>query len=319
MPQKTPNEMPGEAPRETPSEAPVETPSERPLRGAPPVALAHTELHRLASTHVGRELEIRVALPVGGAMGPPSGPFGALYVLDGDLYFGTVLETTRLMHQLFGELPPLLVVGIACGTDDPLLQGELRARDFTFSDRSGLGDMGSYGPPGREPALPEGERLGGADPFLDFLTRELQPFIAERYDVSGRDATLLGSSLGGLFTLYALLTRPAAFSGYIAVSPALWWDNGALFELEQRRAAAARDLDARVFLAVGELEEDARVPGLVRFGLVSNTRDMADRLAGRGYPSLRVTSHVFPDEGHTSVVAPAFVRGIRALHGRRQR
>jgi predicted alpha/beta superfamily hydrolase len=39
---------------------------------------------------------------------------------------------------------------------------------------------------------------------------------------------LVGHSLGGLFAVYALMTRPDVFQGYIAISPALWWDDQSL-------------------------------------------------------------------------------------------
>jgi len=98
------------------------------------------------------------------------GPRKVLYVLDADLFFGTAVETARLAHQLYGELPPLLVVGIAYG-EEPGVQGQLRTRDFTPSADPGFDRMtASF--PGFEPLLPEGERKGGAERFLDFLHEE---------------------------------------------------------------------------------------------------------------------------------------------------
>lgn len=283
-----------------------------------PVTIPATELHTFASERVGRDLEVRVARPVGSWMGPPKGPFAVVYVPDADLFFGTVVEGTRLMHQLFGELPPLLVVGIGYPTGDPVVQAELRARDFTFSSDSGPGGApGSFGVPGREPTLPEGERLGGADAFLGFLVDELRPWLGERFDVADRGSTLVGSSLGGLFAVHALLARPGAFDGYVAVSPALWWERGRLFDVESALAERSTDLPARVFLAAGELEENPHVPGLAEFRLIGNARRMAERLSSRGYPSLEARFELFPGETHTSVVPVAFTHGLRWLHGGR--
>jgi ferri-bacillibactin esterase len=282
------------------------------------VTIPRTEQHVVRSSHVGRDLEVRVALPMATWRGAPTDPFAAVYLPDADLFFGTVVETTRLMHQLFGELPPLLVVGVGYPAADAVMQAELRSRDFTFSSDPGLGGPpASFGPSGREPALPEGERLGGADAFLAFLVDELRPWLREHFEVADRGATLMGSSLGGLFAVYALLTRPGAFDGYVAVSPALWWDHGELFNVESQLAERLEDLAAGVFLAAGELEENARIPGLAEFRLIGNARLMAERLKGRGYPSLDVTFQLFPDESHTSVVPVAFTRALRWLHGRR--
>lgn len=65
-------------------------------------------------------------------------------------------------------------------------------------------------------------------------------------------STLFGSSLGGLFTLYALLERPEAFNAYIAVSPAIWWDRAILLRLETEVAPSRADLAAAVSCCRGQ-------------------------------------------------------------------
>lgn len=273
------------------------------------VCLPRTERHVLRSRAVDRDFEIRVGHPVAGFRPLPSGPLTVLVVLDGDLYFGTALEMTRLMYQLYGELPPVLVVGVGYGGEDVRRQGDLRTRDLTpWPDASYEAMAG--GVAGWEPTLPEGERMAGADRFLTFLRDELRPWLTELVPEAG-DTILFGSSLGGLFACWTLLTAPDSFAGYLAVSPALWWNDGGLFEVEEE-AANARSEAARVFLAAGALEEDPTMPWSQRFRLVSNTREMGARL-GRRSADGAVTTVVLPDETHTSVVAPALTRGLRAL------
>ena len=282
---------------------------------APPVALSHTEDHVLRSEHLGREMHLWIGRPVAG-FAPSGGPPALLWVLDGDLFFGTAVETTRLMHQLYGELRPILVVGLAYGTGDPRVQGELRGRDFTPTSDAAYEEMGARLSPDREPLLPAGERTGGARPFLRFLMQEARPYVEERFEIESGRGTLFGSSLGGLFAVWALLTEPSAFQNVIAVSPALWWDDGAVLELEEELARSRDDLAAGLFLAVGALEEPEDLPFLSRFRLVSNVRLLAERLASRGYPSLDVRSAVLEAETHTSVVGAGLTRGLRAfLHG----
>ncbi|NIP57913.1 MAG: hypothetical protein GWM92_06625, partial [Gemmatimonadetes bacterium] len=254
----------------------------------PPVTIPHTHLHPLRSEHVDADFELWIAEPRRLWAGTPVGPRGALYVTDANLFFGTAVEMTRIMNQLFGELPPLLVVGIAYPTDDPRISAELRNRDFTPSEERGFEEIAGAMQPDREPVLPEGERMGGADAFLDFLVKEVRPLVEERHDVAPGRSVLFGSSLGGLFTVYALLSRPRAFDHYIAVSPALWWDDEVLFDLGAELSDGADDVSARVFLGVGGLEEDDRLPFLARFKAVTNVRAMGERLRSRGYPSLTV-------------------------------
>jgi len=282
---------------------------------SPPVTIAHSRRHSIHSEHVDADFELWIAEPQRLWAGTPGGPPGVLYVTDANLFFGTAVEMTRIMNQLFGELPPLLVVGIAYPTDDPRVSAELRNRDFTPSEERGFEEMAGAMGPDREPLLPEGERMGGADAFLDFLEKEVRPLVEERHDVAPGRSILFGSSLGGLFAVYTLLTRPGAFDHYIAVSPALWWDDEVLFELEAELAERADDVSARIFLGVGGLEEDERLPFLARFKAVTNVRALAERLRGRGYPSLVVEERVFEEETHTTVMPVALTRGLRALLG----
>lgn len=280
------------------------------------VELRDTDTYRVRSRLADAQYEIRVARPLPGMMSDPGEAPGLLYVTDGDLFFGTATEVTRLMHQLFGELPPLLVVGIGYGTNDTRVQGETRNRDLTPTEDPSFEEMGRRMSPGWEPLLPEGRRMGRAGPFLDFIDQELDPFLRSRYDVADEAGTLFGSSLGGLFTTWTLLTRPTSFGRYVIVSPALWWDGETLFDLEKAVAGEREDLSARVHITVGEGEEGQGIPGLDRWKLVTNARRMAEALEGRRFPSLRVTFEVLSGESHTSAASVGMTRGLRAVFER---
>ena len=218
-----------------------------------------------------------------------------LYVLDGDFFFGLATDMTRLMYRLFGELPPILVVGIGYGTVDGALVNDQRNRDFTPT------------------ADARAALSGGASRFLDFLCDELKPLIAERYPPATGPSTLFDSSMGGLFATFATLERPGSFERYIIASPALWWDDHVLVRTASQRPLSRGDARARVFMAVGALEEGAGIPQVDGFRLVSNARDLAQRLQMRSAPGLEVWMHVFADETHTSVVPAALTRGLRTL------
>jgi hypothetical protein len=279
------------------------------------VTLARSEVHELTSRHAEADYQLWVAVPTLNPRMPPRDTYPVLYVTDADLWFCTAAEMTRLMHILYAVLPPLLVVGIAYGTEDPMLQGEIRNRDLTPTADPRFEEMGRQFNPAWEPALPEGRRTGRAPEFLAFLEDEVKPFIAGRYPVEGNGA-LFGCSLGGLFTLYALLTKPGSFDHYIAGSPAIWWDNAVLFDLEESMATATKDVAASLFMGVGSLEEGGGITSQDPFKFVTNVREMASRLEGRKYPSLKVEAHIFDDEGHTSVPPVVLTRGLRAAFKR---
>ena len=69
---------------------------------------------------------------------------------------------------------------------------------------------------------------------------------------------LHGFSLGGLFSAYALMTRPEAFEVFSVISPALWWND---FDVLKRRPEFVQRLAKtgarpRVLVGVGALEQE---------------------------------------------------------------
>ena len=152
---------------------------------------------------------------------------------------------------------------------------------------------------------------GGADAFLRFIEDELTPFLAERLPIDPDDRTLVGVSLGGFFALHVLLSRPGAFRGCVAVSPALFWGEGHVFRLEAELAARATDLPASVFLAAGGLEEahDARN------ALVTNVYRLDSVLRSRRWPGLDLAMKVFEGENHMTAPSGAVIRGLGHVFG----
>jgi predicted alpha/beta superfamily hydrolase len=68
---------------------------------------------------------------------------------------------------------------------------------------------------------------GGADDYLAFLVEDLKPGIDARYRTLPDRAhtAIVGSSLGGLFSVYAGAARADVFGLVGALSPSTWWDN----------------------------------------------------------------------------------------------
>ena len=62
--------------------------------------------------------------------------------------------------------------------------------------------------------------------FLDFLTDNLMPFLAEQYPLDPSETLLFGHSQGGVFTHYAACSSDRyenqPFAGYVIGSPAFW-------------------------------------------------------------------------------------------------
>jgi enterochelin esterase-like enzyme len=72
----------------------------------------------------------------------------------------------------------------------------------------------------RDMPVPQSYGKGGEENFLTFLADELIPEVKRRYrTVELR--ILLGHSQGGLFAIYALANKPAAFQWYLAMDAPL--------------------------------------------------------------------------------------------------
>lgn len=65
---------------------------------------------------------------------------------------------------------------------------------------------------------------GGGENFLQFLVKELQPFVNNNYKTNDSNI-LIGGSASGLFTLNAMLTEPDKFTTYISISPVVGYCN----------------------------------------------------------------------------------------------
>lgn len=273
----------------------------------PLVTIPNTEAHLLKSRHTGREYRVSIALPESYAADPQKA-YPALYLVDANLVFGTCINTARLMAMSF-EVPELIIVGIDNPVDSLLASTRLRNRDLTPVHDAHIEQI---------MAMTTGDEAdaatGGAAGYLEFIREEVLPFVDERFRTEPGDRAYFGDSLGGLFGYYVLFHKPDTFQRYILGSPSLWYGEEISFAYEESYAQQHADLPARIFTAVGGLEERPDVPAMLPFKMVSNTTGMADKLRARGYPGLTITHHIFEGETHGSVPASILSRGLRTVY-----
>lgn len=184
------------------------------------------EGHMLQSAVLGEAREVNVWLPPDYAEGERR--YNVLYVIDGGLDQDFVhIAGLGQLGALSWTYEPLIIVGVRTNA---------RQHELT--------------PPVRDPRyVQEFPTAGGAADFRRFLETEVIPYIETRYRAGGRRA-LVGESLAGLFVVDTLLTQPAPFNDYIAVSPSLWWDDRALARNAAAFASAHDYQGRRLFLAI---------------------------------------------------------------------
>jgi len=128
------------------------------------------------------------------------------------------------------------------------------------------------------PAADSARGGGRAADYARFLIEELKPFVDARYRTApGPGSTgAVGSSLGGIVSLYLGLAHPDVFGLVGCVSPAAWWAGRDIV----RRAAAGRVPAGRIWVDIGTREgRGGAGPG----SAVADARALRDALVARGH------------------------------------
>ena len=249
----------------------------------PNVEILGTQLRKIQSAIVGQDFDVLINLPRN--YRDTTRAFPVIYLLDAQWDF-------PLLNAIFGEqyydgfVPEIVTVGIAWGGRNPNYDS-LRGRDLTPT------------------TIKQVPQSGNAARFLDFIKKELIPFIDTNYRTVKNDRTLMGSSLGGLFTLYAMFHETGIFSRYVLTSPSLGWDNGIVYTYEKNYADKNSRLPIRLFMAVGELE-----------GGVAGFQKFVDRLKTRNYGGFDIQTRVLEGTGHSGSKAEGYSRGLQAVYAR---
>lgn len=252
------------------------------------VSLPRTSVRQMTARANGIEYRLYVSLPRGYETSKDRYP--VIYLLDSDYSFAIAHNVVEHLADR-GDLHWAIVVGIAY--DGPPQYRIHRTRDYTPTRSMDLAGVPSH-------QQPYQKYTGGGPKFRDFLRGELVPLIDRAYRTTS-ERVLVGHSYGGLFAAWMLLTAPDTFTGYVAISPSLWYDRRLAFRLR-----ASERMSGRAYFAAGAMENPI---------MGNDVRELAGRL--RKTSTVAVRSEVMEGETHNSVFPGAFSRGIRwVLKGR---
>ena len=270
------------------------------LSPARPMVVDRVEVRQLTSRVNGVDYELHISLPHGYEATDRRYP--VVYTLDAGYSFLIARNITDHLAER-GHQDEIIVVSIAYEGAEPGRSDDYRAhrtRDYTPTHSA----TGGYGPRFQEAS-------GGGPRFLQVLETEIIPAVDRSYRTVPGRRILVGHSYGGLFTLWTMLTRPELFSGWIAVSPSIWYDDHHLLAVEEAYAEHHEELPGRAYLCVGSRERNSRID------MVRDLETLAGRLEHRGYQGLALDSRVMPDETHNSVFPGCLSNGLRfVLEGR---
>lgn len=100
-------------------------------------------------------------------------------------------------------------------------------------------------------------KYGGGDAhnYLDFIVKTLKPEIDSKYrtKTDAKNTGIIGSSLGGLVSYYAILKYPEVFGKAGIFSPAFWFNRKEIIEL----TTIVPSLKTKIYFLCGDNEGDA--------------------------------------------------------------
>ena len=208
--------------------------------------------------------------------------FDVLYVLDGE--WNTSLAEKVYEFLEYGKFIPtnLIIVSVPNYYKNGL---NMRDRDFTPTSTGNS----------------EGTKYGGAGNFLLFLKEELIPFINSKYPTKIENNILYGTSLGGLFAIYAYLYEPTLFKSYLTVEPSLWWDKEFINKIASEKLESKDGI--RNTLWIGSRDGRAQVEmGISSFDSLLTLRAPED---------LKWKVEGYPNETHFSAIWKGIYDGLK--------
>jgi predicted alpha/beta superfamily hydrolase len=221
---------------------------------------AHRQIH---STALGNRRDVLVWLPPG-YDSDSQRRYPVLYMLDGQNVFNEATSfkgdewqadetATRLVKQ--GLIEPLIIVAV-------------------------------YHTPNRDiehTPLFEAPEKSRVDDFLRFLTNQIKPLIDKEYRtrIEPESNVLVGSSYGGLFSLYAACHAKAHFGGYAVISPSFQIEKGRIVE---HVAQHVPDSKTRLWVELSAGSGLERIRSLSS-GQLATARRLRDSLNTAGFAS----------------------------------
>ena len=171
--------------------------------------------------------------------------YPVVYLLDAEFSFNSFVTMVDLLSGSFGYqngIPELIVIGIR-NTD--------RTKDLTPTKSSLLHPKNE-----NQLLFPTS---GGGRNFLQFIKKELKPYVKENFRAEDY-AILVGHSFGGLFAIDVFLNDPESFDAYVAQDPSLWWEGGQMIKHTKEKLMEDRIYDKKIFVSQADTAKRSITP-----------------------------------------------------------
>ncbi len=248
-------------------------------------------IETIQSKILGEARTLNIYLPPGYGKNDTS-HYPVVYLLDGSADEDFIHTVGLFQYAAFdwvGWVKPSIIVGIA---------NTNRKRDFTFPSTR----------PSDQKLIPGS---GGSVRFIQFLEKELLPFVQQHFRSSG--STLIGESLGALLATEVLFEKPTLFDRYILISPSLWWDDGSLLRRPLPPTPDGLEAPIEVYVGVGK---EGLTPGEPPHVQEVDANLLAEKLKRANPAFLRVWFDYLPSETHATIGYQAALNALRFFAGK---
>ncbi|CAI2769249.1 alpha/beta hydrolase-fold protein [Flavobacterium collinsii] len=228
--------------------------------------------------------------------------YPVVYLLDAEGHFSSVVGIIEEMSEVNGNTncPEMIIVGIT---------NTNRNRDLTPTHTD-------VDPPFVSKSL--SDQSGGGEKFVEFLEKELIPYIDGKYPTTPYK-TLIGHSFGGLTALNILTNHTHLFNSYLAIDPSLWWDHQKFLVATEKKIENKKLPNVSLFMAAANTMDDSMNVVKVRKDTTIFTRhirsilDFNDFLNKNKKSGLNYQYQYYNDDNHGSVPLIATYDGLRFL------
>ena len=151
--------------------------------------------------------------------------------------------------------------------------------------------------------------LDDPEQFLSMIVEGVIPYVESNYKIDSNDRTFCGASFGGYFMLYSLFQSDGLtqniFKNYILASPTFWKNTQGsyLYDFENEYYARTQQLPARVYLTVGEREDEEEFQKPII--------EFIEILESRNYDGLQLNYKVYERKSHYTVWVPTLLDGLK--------
>ncbi|WP_291286797.1 alpha/beta hydrolase-fold protein [Flavobacterium sp.] len=228
--------------------------------------------------------------------------YPVVYLLDAEGHFSSVVGIIEEMSEVNGNTncPEMIVVGIT---------NTNRNRDLTPTHSE-------VDPPFVPKSL--SDQSGGGEKFVEFLEKELIPYIDGKYPTTPYK-TLIGHSFGGLTALNILTNHTNLFNAYLAIDPSMWWDHQQFLAQTEKKLENKKLANVSLFMAAANTMDESTNVVKVRKDTTVFTRhirsilDFNDFLNKNKKSGLNYQYQYYNDDNHGSVPLIATYDGLRFL------